>query len=202
MKKTHAVTIKLICFTITNGTLAAYLPDRRVPDVLLREGYALEEEVKNLIGKTLGVHGENGFVEQLYTVSDSSGGGTVSIVYYLLVPSNSITNETGSYWKPAFDLHGSYADDQILLYAIQRLQWKIEYTNVVYSLLPAQFTLGELQRVYEAILNRTLDKRNFRKKILSLKMVKDTGKKKTSGRARPAEVYTFVKRKPTIVEIL
>jgi len=141
-------------------------------------------------------------VEQLYSVSDPLGDGAVSIVYYLLVPSDSITADTADKWVSVFDLQGSYADDQILLYAIQRLQWKIEYTNVVYSLLPVQFTLGELQRVYEAILNRSLDKRNFRKKILSLRMLKDTGKKKTLGRARPAEVYTFIKRKPTIVETL
>jgi len=202
MKKTHAVTIKIICFTISDGVLAAFLPNRRIPGVLLRERHALEDEVGELIGKTLGSKRNNGFVEQLYSVSDPQGSGAVFIVYYLLVPSDYITKGDTRDWISVFDLQGSYAEDQILLYAIQRLQWKIEYTNVVYSLLPSQFTLGELQRVYEAILNRTLDKRNFRKKILSLKMLKDTGKKKTLGRARPAEVYTFVKRKPTIVEIL
>ena len=202
MKKTHAVTIKIICFTVRDGTLAAFLPDRRIPQAMLRVRHALEDEVGELIGTTLGSKGNNGFVEQLYSVSDQPGNGAVSIVYYLLVPSDVITADASGDWVSVFDLQGSYTEDQILLYAIQRLQWKIEYTNVVYSLLPLRFTLGELQRVYEAILNRTLDKRNFRKKILSLKMLKDTGKKKTLGRARPAEEYTFVKRKPTIVEIL
>jgi 8-oxo-dGTP diphosphatase len=202
MKKTHAITIKIICFTITNGVLAAFLPSHCIPNSPLREGQALEDEVGELINKTLGPKGKDGFVEQLYSVSDPQGNSAVSIVYYQLVPSDYIKPGAVEDWLPVFDLQGSLVDDQILLYAIQRLQWKIEYTNVVYSLLPPQFTLGELQRVYEAILNRLLDKRNFRKKILSLKMLKDTGKKKTSGRARPAEVYTFVKRKPTIVEIL
>jgi len=202
MKKTHAVTIKLICFTIHNGVLAAFLPDRHLPGLPLHEGHALEDELGELIGKTLGLKGKNRFVEQLCSVSDPQGNSAVSVVYYLLVPQDAaITRDTHG-WVSVFALQGSYEDDQILLYAVQRLQWKIEYTNVVYSLLPVQCTLGELQRVYEAILNRRLDKRNFRKKILSLKMLKDTGRKKTLGRSRPAEVYTFVKRKPTIVEIL
>jgi 8-oxo-dGTP diphosphatase len=202
MKKTHAVRIKLICFTIANGELVALLPHRQIPGSPLRAQHDLEDEVGELVDKTLGVKGNNGFVEQLYSVSDPFGEGAVSIVYYLLVPCDVIVSHATNDWVPVFDLQGSYADDQILLYAVQRLQWKIEYTNVVYSLLSPQFTLGELQRVYEAILNRSLDKRNFRKKILTLRMIKDTGKKKTLGRARPAEVYTFVSRRPTIVEIL
>jgi 8-oxo-dGTP diphosphatase len=202
MKKTHAVTIKIICFTITNGMLVVFLPNRKIPGTSLQTGVTLEDEVGELIRKILGSKGSQGFVEQLYSVSEPQGNGTVSIVYYLLVPSTVMAEDSANDWVPAFNVHGSIANNQILLYAIQRLQWKIEYTNVVYSLLPTQFTLGELQRVYEAILNRTLDKRNFRKKILSLKMLMDTGKKKILGRARPAEVYIFAKRKPTIVEIL
>jgi len=202
MKKTHAVTIKLICFTINNGVLNAFLPHRSIPSTPLRTGCELEDEVGELIRKTLGSKGVDAFVEQLYSVSDPLKNGAVSVVYYLLVPSDVIMVNNAVPWVSVFDLQGSYADDQILLYAIQRLQWKIEYTNVVYSLLPPKFTLGELQHVYEAILNRQLDKRNFRKKILSLKMLKDTGMKKTLGRARPAEVYTFIKRRPAIVEIL
>ena len=85
---------------------------------------------------------------------------------------------------------------------MQRLRWKIEYTNIVYSLLPKEFTFGELQKVYEAILGRTMDKRNFRKKILSLGILTDTGKKKTQGRSRPAEVYRFKSREMTYVEVL
>jgi 8-oxo-dGTP diphosphatase len=200
MKKTHTVTIKIIFFTVHNGVLKAYLPGVHIPCASLRIGQAIEDEVGELITTMLGVKEKNYFFEQLYSVSGPMPSDEVTVVYYLLVPSGDITNVNN--WFPVFDVRESFNDDQILLYAIQRLQWKIEYTNVVYSLLPLQFTLGELQDVYEAILHRTLDKRNFRKKILSLRIIRDTGKKKRRGRARPAEVYTFVKRKPTIVEIL
>ena len=92
-------------------------------------------------------------------------------------------------------------DKEIISYAVQRLQWKIEYTNVVYSLLPREFTLSELQLTYEAILGKELDKRNFRKKILFLKLLKDTGKKRTGTVARPASVYEFRKRSPVRVKV-
>ena len=53
-------------------------------------------------------------------------------------------------------------------YALQRLRAKLDYSNVAYSLLPAEFSLSQLQSMYEAILSRRLDKRNFRKRIVSL----------------------------------
>jgi 8-oxo-dGTP diphosphatase len=197
MKQTHSVGIKIIFFTVSQGRLFTLLSNRRIPECSLSEARSLEDEADVLVRRTLGQSKREGFIEQLYSISDTTDTHAVTVVYYMLVP----PGRPGE-WISVFDMEGSFADDKILVYAIQRLQWKIEYTNVVYSLLPVQFTLGELQRVYEAILNRSLDKRNFRKKILSLKMLKDTGKKKTSGRARPAEVYTFVSRKPSIVEIL
>ncbi|HEX4716393.1 MAG TPA: NUDIX hydrolase, partial [Ktedonobacteraceae bacterium] len=60
-----------------------------------------------------------------------------------------------------------------------------------FSLLSEQFTLRELQRVYEIILHRRLDKRNFRKKILSTGILEDTGAKKMEGTHRPARLYSF-----------
>jgi len=55
MKKTHAVTIKLICFTINEGILAAFLPHRTIPSLPLSAGHDLEDDVGKLIGKTLGL---------------------------------------------------------------------------------------------------------------------------------------------------
>jgi 8-oxo-dGTP diphosphatase len=196
----HTVTIKIIFFTVQNGVLRAYLPGNSIPGSLLGDGRSLEEETGELIRTTLKDKGNGRFVEQLYTVLDEKAPDRVVIVYYLLVPSGDISDMEN--WTPVFDIPDRFHDTKILSYAIQRLQWKIEYTNVVYSLLPKRFTLGELQRVYEAILHKTLDKRNFRKKILSLHIIRDTGTKKKLGRARPAEVYTFTTRKPSFVGIL
>src|SRR6266849_4961209 len=85
----------------------------------------------------------------------------------------------------AFD-HG-----KILQYALNRLRGKLDYTTIAFSLLPEQFTLRELQRVYEIILHRKLDKRNFRKKVLATGILEDTGAKKMEGTHRPAGLYRF-----------
>ena len=83
-------------------------------------------------------------------------------------------------------------------YALRRLQAKLDYSNVAYSLLPEEFSLSELQGTYEAILGRRLDKRNFRKRILSLEIVEATGRVTSVGRHRPAQLYRFRERKPVI----
>jgi 8-oxo-dGTP diphosphatase len=103
-------------------------------------------------------------------------------------------------WRVYHDLSATHQEFSIISYAVQRLRWKIEYTNVVYSLLSREFTLSDLQKVYEAILGKFIDKRNFRKKILSLHFLQPTRKIKI-GRARPALFYTFKEKKPVIVNI-
>jgi 8-oxo-dGTP diphosphatase len=68
-------------------------------------------------------------------------------------------------------------------------------------LLPVEFTLSELQDVYEIILGRSLDRRNFRKKLLATGLLKPLAKQRR-GSHRPATLYRFSRRKPTLVEIL
>jgi 8-oxo-dGTP diphosphatase len=68
--------------------------------------------------------------------------------------------------------------------------------------MPEKFTLGELQKTYEIILGKSLDKRNFRKKILSLGLVSRSNEKVVSGAHRPAELYQFIEKKLKNLEIL
>ena len=75
--------------------------------------------------------------------------------------------------------------------ALERLRNKVNYTSVAFQLLPKTFTLSELQRAYEVILGQRLDKRNFRKKMLQLGILKDTGEQQLEGRQRPARLYSF-----------
>jgi 8-oxo-dGTP diphosphatase len=79
----------------------------------------------------------------------------------------------------------------IVEYALTRLRYKLDYTSVGFQLLPRKFTLTELQRVYEIILNKKLDKRNFRKKILSLGILEPLHETKMEGPHRPAQLYAF-----------
>lgn len=91
---------------------------------------------------------------------------------------------------------------KILEYATQRLKWKVEYTNVAQYILPSKFTLSQLQKVYETVLNQKMDVRNFRKKIDKLMLVKETGDKEIGVQNRPAKLYRFIDKKIKIVEII
>jgi 8-oxo-dGTP diphosphatase len=86
----------------------------------------------------------------------------------------------------------AFDHDKILKYALERLRNKLSYTTIGFQLLPQKFTLTELQRVYEIILNRPIDKRNFRKKILSENMLTELQETKMDGIHRPARLYQFV----------
>ena len=96
-----------------------------------------------------------------------------------------------SFPKLAFD------HKEILNYAVRRLRAKVSYSNIVYGLMPKQFRLSELQRMYEIIINDTLDKRNFRKRMLATDLLQETGKKDLHGAHRPAKLYQFKKMEIT-----
>ena len=85
--------------------------------------------------------------------------------------------------------------------ALDRLRAKLAYTNLVYGLLPATFTLGELQEIYERILGRGLDRRNFRKRILASGLLRRL-RQQRRGAHRPAALYRFAQRRPMVVEML
>ncbi len=93
----------------------------------------------------------------------------------------------------------AYDHDEMLKTALERLQGKLSYTTIARFLVNKNFTLSELQQVYESILQTTFDKRNFRKKILSLGIVVETGERQSGVKNRPAQLYTFPNKK--IIEI-
>jgi 8-oxo-dGTP diphosphatase len=90
----------------------------------------------------------------------------------------------------------AFANEEVVGYALERLQAKLDYTNVAYSLLPERFTLSQLQRVYESIQGKKLDKRNFRKRMLSVGVMLETDETRKEGAHRPARLYEFRSRAP------
>jgi len=76
---------------------------------------------------------------------------------------------------------------------VWRLRNKLEWTTVGYELLPKRFTLSQMQRVYEIILQRQIDKRNFRKKVLAQGQLRELDETRTDGAHRPAKLYSFRK---------
>lgn len=200
--KSRTIGLKLVLFSVRDGALCIYLDDGKIPSCAWSGEESLDQAVVELTRRIPGLATDQGYREQLYTFSfPEVGEFDLAIGYYVLLAEHKIPVFVRSRWISYRAMTDS-PDLAIITYAVQRLRWKIEYTNIVYSLLPGAFTLGDLQMTYEAILGKALDKRNFRKKILSLGILKDTRKKKRTGRARPAEVYRFRKRTPTPVEIL
>lgn len=128
----------------------------------------------------------------------------IAVTYFALVQHDQVRLRDSDAWHPqwhnAFTLPAlAFDNNTVVDYAIRRLRAKLDYTNVAYSLLPRTFTLSELQQVYEAILDRPMDKRNFRRRMLSLGIIKPAGGTRMEGAHRPAQLYTFTKREPMVV---
>lgn len=139
-----------------------------------------------------------GFIEQLYTFDTIIGnphGPAVSVVYLGVgrdITPKATPSSRNSQFFPVQTLPElAFDHNKIIAYAHQRLKSKLSYTNAVFALLPKLFTLSQLQTVYEAVLGTTLDKRNFRKKFLSLDMVQPTTERFMDGAHRPARLYKF-----------
>jgi 8-oxo-dGTP diphosphatase len=89
----------------------------------------------------------------------------------------------------------------VLRAAVARVRAKLQYTNLAYALVPNAFTLRELQAVYEAILARRLDRRNFRKKLQATGLLAALGRVRR-GAHRPAALYRFRRRRPMTVALV
>lgn len=143
------------------------------------------------------------FLEQLYTFGSTGRdprGRVVSVAFYALVrpeqhPAKGDTDASEAGWFRADEMPPLAFDHaEILAMALERLRGKIRYQPVGFELLPKQFTLAQLQALYEAILGRPLDKRNFRKKLLAFGFVVAL-ETFSGGSHRPARLHRFDQRK-------
>lgn len=127
-------------------------------------------------------------------------GHVVSIAHYALVrpdehPPEGATDACEAAWFPIGEIPPLAFDHvEILTTALARLRGKIRYQPIGFELLPKHFTLTEIQSLYEAILGRETDKRNFRKKLLSFDFLIPLETFST-GSHRPARLHRFDKRK-------
>jgi 8-oxo-dGTP diphosphatase len=170
-----------------------------VPGGLVNDEESLDDAAMRVLSEKTNLR--NVFLEQLYTFGDpkrDSRKRSVSVAYFALIPTpEKIEVAKKEYykdikWYPVDDLPDMAFDHKkIIEVAHERLKSKLSYTNIVYSLLPKEFTLTQLQRVYEIILGENLDKRNFRKKIESLGILKDLDKRQDEVSHRPAKLYSF-----------
>ena len=150
------------------------------------------------------------YLEQLYTFSELNRdprGRVVAVAYIALTPFDELStseqeNSSSAQWESVNPLkHLAYDHNDIITTAIERLRSKITYTNLISKLLPKEFTLTELENAYQAILGAEVDKRNFRKKVLKLGLLKDLNKERRGLKQRPAKLYSFSTTKVVPIEI-
>jgi 8-oxo-dGTP diphosphatase len=204
-----AVTVDLVIFTVNDDMLKIMLVKRAeepfadswsLPGGFLKTSESLEDAALRVLKEKAGV--ENVYLEQLYTFGGPDRdprARVITVTYFALIswkdlvqpPSDKVT---GLMWASVNHLPNlAFDHKEIVEYAVKRLRAKASYSNIVYGLMPRQFRLSELQRMYEIIINHKLDKRNFRKRMLATGLLQETGRKELAGAHRPAMLYKFKK---------
>lgn len=170
-----------------------------LPGAYCAAGETTREAMERSLERKAGIRAQDlPLIEQLYTfdtVARDPRGHAVSVTYMGL--GRQLEPGLGDHTQepcflPVDDLPNlAYDHRAIIDLAIERLQSKIGYTNACFALLPPHFTLSQLQAAYEAVLGHDLDKRNFRKKFLSLDLIDETNELWREGAHRPAKLYRF-----------
>lgn len=206
-----ALTVDCVVFGLDEEDLKVLLVQRDVEPfqgrwalpggfVHLEEG--LDDAARRELQEETGL--DRVFLEQLYTFGDPGRdprGRVVSVAYYALVKLGdhkvrAATDAREASWFPVWDPPSlAFDHDRILQTALARLKGKVRYQPLGFELLPAKFTLTQLQRVYETILERPLDKRNFRKKLLAMELLVELDEVEQDVAHRAARLYRFDRRK-------
>jgi len=209
-----AVTTDIVVFTIRDEQLRLLLIKRKLVPFkgqwALPGGFvALDEDIDQCAERELaeetGV--KNVYLEQLRTYGELKRDPrerVITIAYFALIASEKIriqadTDAAAVDWfdigdlpKLAFD-HAAIVKD-----ALQRLQSKLDYSTIAFQFLSKEFTLSELQKIYEIIRGEKVDKRNFRKWALSLNGIEETGEMNSAGAHRPAKLYSLRNHKRVV----
>jgi 8-oxo-dGTP diphosphatase len=215
--KKPSVTVDVVVFTIENNDLKVLLVKRAInpfkdkwalPGGFVRIEESLEKAARRELEEETGVKGV--YLEQLYTFGELNRDPrdrVITISYFALINSNKVNLKASSdvseaKWFSVSKLPQlAFDHKKILNYSLKRLKWKFEYTPVAFSMLPEKFTLSELRDIYEIVFGKEFDKRNFRKKLFSLNILKEE-EVKTGVSHRPPKLYSLKLDVGEIVEIL
>jgi len=175
-----------------------------IPGGFILEAESLEEAVKRELMEETGI--EVNYLEQLYTFGAPKRDPRqriISIAYFALVKSTRFqqlkasTDAEEAGWFSINELPAlAFDHQQILQIAIERVRAKIRYQPIGFELLDKKFPFADLEKLYTALLDRDIDRRNFTKKILSLGLLEDTGElAPAAGAGRPSKIYQFNKKR-------
>lgn len=212
------VTVDNVIFTIINEKLQVLLVSRPIepfrwawtlPWGFVVENETLEEAAYKKLEEKTSV--KNIYLEQLYTFSDIDRDPrwrVISTTYMALVAKENLLlkswiNSWDIKFFPVNSLPKLWFDHKnVIEYAVKRLKWKFEYTNIAQYILPEKFTLTQLQNVYEIVMNQKYDVRNFRKKINKLWILKETWEKEIWNKYRPAKLFKFSNNNIEIIDMV
>lgn len=205
-----ALAVDVVVFALDEDDLQVMLIQRGLPpfvgDWALPGGFVrVDETLEQAASREL--REESGlcdiFLEQLYTFGNLDRDPrerVVTVAYYALVnlaghDVRASTDARQAAWFPVGELPRlAFDHGRIVAAALQRLRNKVRYQPIGFELLPERFTLRQLQHLYEIVLGRPLDKRNFRKKVLSMSILKDTKEIETDVAHRAARLFRFDQR--------
>jgi 8-oxo-dGTP diphosphatase len=208
-----AVTVDVVMLALHKDQLQVLLIKRdiapfrgrwAIPGGFVHVDESLENAARRELKEETGV--KDVYLEQLFTFGDprrDPRGRVITVAYIALLPGavkvEAASDAREAQWWPAIDLPPlAFDHTEIVNYALTRLRYKLEYSAVGFRLLPDTFTLSELQKAYEIILNEPLDKRNFRRRIIEAEVIEPLDESR-SGDGRPARLYRF--RSDAVAEV-
>jgi len=202
-----AVTVDGVVFGFDDADLKLLLIQRKVdpfkgawalPGGFVRPDEDLEEAVRRELADETGI--TRLYLEQLFSFGDPKRDPrerVISVAYYALVKLadhrlRAASDAVDVAWFPVAELPKlAFDHEKIVEVALRRLKAKVRYEPIGFELLPEKFTLGELQRLYEAVLEQAVDKRNFRKKILGTDLLDPLDEYQQDVAHRAAQYYRF-----------
>lgn len=191
-------------FTVEKGKLKILLERKKedpykgywiLPNETLKKETTLEVTIESILNRTINT--SKIYIEQNYTFSGIDrypGNRIISTSYIGLVDNKKLklNDEIELNWFNLDELPKiGYDHKEIIESSKELLRTKLVNTNILKNLFPNEFTLPELQSVFESIMNKKLDRRNFRKKFLTLNLIEETGNNSVGGSGRPAKLYKF-----------
>lgn len=206
-------TTDCVIFGFDRGELKILLIERNedpfkdwlaLPGYLVEEDESIDAAAERILYELTGL--KDIFMEQLHTfgnVTRHPQGRVITVAYYAMLRINGakelkpVSNYAKkAFWHPVSELPKlAFDHTEIFEKALLKIKRKITYQPIAFELLPEKFTLTQLQMLYEVVLDKKLDKRNFRKKMLNYGILKELEEKQKGVSYRAAKLYKFDRRK-------